>query len=238
MKPTFLLLLLITTSLLRTAPAAESSDAFKSQVQWKLSLDADGKITELAPLAPGSLPTLRKQIEPVVRTWHFTPGKVNGQPAPTETTLSVGVMLDPANASRYHGRITGAATGPMYRHVVKPTYPERAKHFRHEGGVMLWVDFDGEGRVTSVENAPKMGTLPIDSELTDAAIEAVRQWAFRPEVVAGRGTAGKVLVPVCFQMSKKPCQWNREPGADPASNAPIALTSAVGLDMGSANQMP
>jgi hypothetical protein len=42
----------------------------------------------------GYLPTIRQQIEPTVRSWHFTPGKVDGRPEPTRTTLIVGVALE------------------------------------------------------------------------------------------------------------------------------------------------
>lgn len=108
----------------------------ETQIEWTLSLDADGKIAKLAPINENNLPALREQIEPVVHTWHFTPGKVGGQPALTETTLRVGVALDPTHGSEYQGHITFATTGPVYQHMVKPEYPETAQHFGHEGAVI------------------------------------------------------------------------------------------------------
>ena len=58
------------------------------------SLDADGKINSMEPVDPRYLPEVRKQIEPIVRAWHFTPGKLDGRPAPTETTLGVSVAFE------------------------------------------------------------------------------------------------------------------------------------------------
>jgi TonB family protein len=209
------------------------------QIEWTLTLDADGSIVDLAPAHADFLPAVRKQIEPTVRQWHFTPGKVGGQPARTVTTLSVGVALDPTNGDEYKGHVTSAATGATYRHVAKPEYPQAAQHLHHEGAVMLSVDYDAEGRVTTVRNVPKMGTPHVDRSLLDAAIEAVKSWTFRPETVAGHGVAGSALAPICFQMSDASCRWNRQKSGQPIHpGKPVALASVVGLDMGSASRTP
>ena len=187
---------------------AKTPDSFDAQLQWTLGLDADGKVTSLSPTDARFLPAMRKQVEPVVRTWHFTPGKVDGQPAPTETTLRVGVALESTNASQYHGRITFATTGSTYLHVVKPKYPQSAQHSRHEGAIMLLVEYDADGLVTSVRDVPDMGTAKVEPVLIDAAIEAVKHWTFRPETVAGRGVASSALAPICFKLRGDSCNWN------------------------------
>ena len=213
---------------------ASTRDSIETQIEWKLTLDVNGGITELVPIDANYLPAVRQQLEPVIRSWHFTPGKLNGRPAPTETTLRVGVALDATHAGLYHGRITFADTGPTYGHMVQPEYPETAQHFRHEGGVMLLVEYDTEGRVTSVRHVPEMGTAKVDGALRDAAIQAVMRWTYRAETVAGQGVAGRALAPICFTLSHRPCHWNRPKGGKPVeSGRPIALASVVGLDMGS-----
>ena len=80
---TFLLLALLSSAPLQAAN--RDTDDFSRQIEWTLSLDAEGKIVDLHPADPDFLPEVRTQIEPVVRKWHFEPGKVDGRP---ESTLA------------------------------------------------------------------------------------------------------------------------------------------------------
>jgi hypothetical protein len=104
-------------------------------VEWRLSLDAHGEIVRLAPAGEKVLPVVRKQLASIVRGWHFTPGKINGQPAATETTLHVRVALDEASLGDYRMRVLSAATGTFYRHRIAPKYPKEALRFGYEGKV-------------------------------------------------------------------------------------------------------
>lgn len=229
----FLLLALLSFAPLHAA--TRDSDDFSTQIEWTLSLDADGKIVDLQPTDPNFLPEVRAQIEPVVRKWHFEPGKVNGRPAQTQTTLRVGVKF-----TQEHGRITFAGTGPKYLHVETPAYPTHARWGGHEGGVMVLVEFDANGRVTSTKHAPEMQGAKINSELVDTALIAAKRFTFRPERVAEHGVPARALVPVCFMLSENSsCKWKSVPGALPIrSDQPVALTSVVGIDMGHANAAP
>jgi TonB family protein len=228
----FLLLALLAAAI--PLHAASSDDALSADLQWKLSLDADGRIVGLAPTSPDYLPAVRAQIEPVVRRWHFTPGKVDGRPAPTTTTLKVGVAFDTSNPNAVDVRIVSASTGVWLRHVVAPRYPERSLRMNHGGAVVVRVEYDAEGHITSAQNAAEMSTAN-DGLLVNAALDAVRQWTFATELVANHGIAGKALVPVCFEGGREKCHWNSEPGAKPMhANEPSTLGSVVGLDMGEA----
>jgi TonB family protein len=228
------------SSFLVVAHAAKK-DAFTTTIQWRLSLDTDGKIESLTPADLDFLPEVRKQIEPIVRTWHFTPGKLDGRPAPTETTLGVGVAFgaESTNAIRYHVRIVSAGTGGSYKHVVAPRYPGTSPRPHAEGEVMLRVKYDTEGTITSVRSVPEMSADGISPRLIDAAIDAVKQWTFRPETVAGHGVASEVLVPICFNLREEPCHWKPRPDKRPIqSGQALALSSVVGLDTGEARELP
>jgi len=233
-----LLLFFVLSSFAVSAHAAEQRP-FDKTVQWTLSLDADGNIQDLKPVDREYLPDVRKQIEPIVRTWHFTPGKINGRAAPTETTLSVCVRFeaDSANALSYHAHVVSASTGPRYQHVVAPRYPDAAKKSHEEGEVMLWVTFDADGRIVSAKKMSQMSAEHISPVLVDAAINSVKHWTFRTETVGGHGVASEALVPVCFMMSPTAqCQWKQRADKKPVrSGEAIALSSVVGVDTGAAH---
>lgn len=224
------------------ASHAAERQTFQTVIQWTLSLDAEGKVESMKPVDRDHFPDLRRQIEPLVRAWHFTPGKLDGRSAPTETTLGVSVELaaESTNALSYHGRLVGASTGGTFRHVVKPQYPAHAIVAHDEGEVMLRIEYDSNGVVTSARAVPEMSADHVSAELTDAALGAVRKWTFKPETVGGRGIASAALVPICFKMSEEHCQWKPRPGSvDPIrSGDAIALSSVVGVDTGDEKHLP
>jgi TonB family protein len=214
-------------------------ETFDVWIKWNLSLDPEGSIVDLSPIDMDYLPTMRQQIEPAVRAWHFTPGKIDGHPAPTRTTLTVGVALKRSKNEQYVGEIISAVTGPTYKHMVLPEYPHGASHRGSAGGVMLRVDFDSEGRVTSAVDVPEMETAAVDPALTKAALVAVKHWTFRPETVASHGVSGAAFVPVCFRIRDEECRWkDREGGGRFVANEPAPLNSVASVDMGKSGAAP
>jgi TonB family protein len=235
-------LLFVVLSLAFVSAHAAEQLAPQSTISWTLSLDADGRIVKLKPTDPDDLPDVRKQLEPIVRAWHFTPGKVDGRPAPTETTLGVRVAFEPesTNAIRYHVRIDSADTGATYRHMVAPRYPQSSQKAKEEGEVVLWINYDATGAVTSVRNVPAMSADNVSQALIDAATDAAKHWTFRTEMVDGRGVAGEALAPFCFKLRDEPCHWKpwRDKTRPIQSGGAVALSSVVGLDTGEARQLP
>jgi TonB family protein len=216
-----------------------TEETFNVWIKWNLSLDSEGRIVDLSPIDMDYLPTVRQQIEPTVRAWHFTPGKIDGHPAPTRTTLTVGVALERSKNEQYVGQITSAVTGPTYKHMVLPEYPRGASHRGSVGGVMLRVDFDSEGRVTSAIDVPEMETAAVDPALTKAALVAVKHWTFRPETVASHGVSGAAFVPICFRIRDGECRWkDAEGGRRFVANEPAALNSVASVDMGKSGAAP
>lgn len=80
-----------------------------------------------------------------------------------------------------------------------PKYPELARRARVEGSVILLITIDREGRVGEVEVLrspdPRYG-------FDLAAIEAVRQWRYRPALLDGRPVAVQASVMVEFAIGR------------------------------------
>jgi len=80
---------------------------------------------------------------------------------------------------------------------VQPRYPEEARQGRIQGQVVLQVEIDKNGdmqKVTLVSGHPL---------LAPAAIEAVKQWKYKPYLLQGQPVAVDTQVIVNFQLS-----WN------------------------------
>jgi TonB family protein len=76
-----------------------------------------------------------------------------------------------------------------------PRYPAEAKQRRLSGKAIVWVTVDGGGSVTKAE--PLCGH-PV---LTAAAVEAVRQWRFKPALINGKPVeqSGTVFINFTFR---------------------------------------
>ena len=79
-----------------------------------------------------------------------------------------------------------------------PIYPSRARALKQEGLVKLLVSVDVRGMAKDVSVAESSG----HSLLDDAALEAVRNWRFRPASVNGRPVEAQVSVPLRFELRK------------------------------------
>jgi protein TonB len=149
-----------------------------------------------------------------VKQWKYRPYLVNNSPVRFETTALIAYrFLGSNNIPSIKGPITAVAMAPATRvppveesrplqvgsyqlegmlvNRVDPQYPETAKNQRIQGDVVLYVRVDRQGKVTSVN------AVSGRSALLPAAIDAVKQWTYKPFEVGGEAieVEGTVLVP-------------------------------------------
>jgi TonB family protein len=224
MKLAWVLFLCCATSV--ALAAGEAKMPVDLTLQWRVSLDASGGIVAMTPV-DGQNAELYRRLDAAVRGWRFAAGRVDGVPAPAETTLSVDLRLEPTDGG-YRLKLRDAGAGGAYATRTAPKYPDGALMSHRGGGVLLRVQYDSAGRVTDatvVEGGlPKPG-----NDIERAAVASVKHWTFRPESIAGHPKAGEVMVPMCFSARPniRECRFtdpvsNREIGADgPTSIDPI-----------------
>jgi TonB family protein len=102
---------------------------------------------------------------------------------------------------------------------VNPQYPPEAKSQNIEGEVMLRVVIDQDGDVYDVvlvSGSPR---------LAPAAIDAVKQWKYKPYLFSGRAVDAETTVPVNFTLSENP-QAEGVVGTDPVG-LPGSVQSGV-----------
>ena len=77
-----------------------------------------------------------------------------------------------------------------------PRYPPAALRSGITGTVILIISVDAQGNVTDVEVERSSRNRDLDR----AAIQAARKWRFNPAQVDGVNSAGRVRVPVDFNL--------------------------------------
>lgn len=115
-------------------------------------------------------------------------------------------VLLPTSATRRAGsdsepvEVAGEYSDEHVSHRVPPVYPEKARHKRLEGDVLLQAAVNQDGTVDSVQ------VLDGDPQLVAAAVEAVRQWRYEPYYHNGQRAAFRTEVTVRFELPKKTTQ--------------------------------
>ena len=93
-------------------------------------------------------------------------------------------------AERWRG-----VTAPVVIFRVEPDYPDEARKARFQGSVLVAVEVDEHGRIRRLRIAMAAG-LGLDEK----ALEAVRQWRFKPATRDGRPVAVPAQIEVSFHL--------------------------------------
>ena len=92
-------------------------------------------------------------------------------------------------------RIGGGVSSPQLIFKVEPEYSEEARKAKHQGTVELYVEIEQDGKAHRIRVRRSLG-LGLDEK----AIEAVRQWKFKPGLKDGRPVTVEALVTVNFRL--------------------------------------
>jgi periplasmic protein TonB len=103
-----------------------------------------------------------------------------------------GLGEGPGGFTGLHGR---NVTQPVLLSRNDPEYSDEARKAKLQGIVELGIVVNASGQVTNVRVLRSLG-LGLD----ERAIDAVRQWKFRPGTVDGRAVATRAMVEVNFRL--------------------------------------
>jgi TonB family protein len=101
----------------------------------------------------------------------------------------------PKTATPMHTRISQGISAGLIIKKVQPQYPEDAKQARVQGQVVLQVEISKEGTVRNLQ------LISGDPMLAPAAIEAVKQWIYKPYLLNGEPVVVETQVIVNFTLS-------------------------------------
>jgi protein TonB len=122
-------------------------------------------------------------------------GAPNGFPLPTTGNWSVPAPPPPPAANVHPFRSSKMLEGSLI-HRVQPVYPPLARTARIQGEVVLFAVISKSG---SIDNLRVLSGHPM---LAPAAVEAVRQWRYRPYVLNGEPIEVETQITVKFTLSE------------------------------------
>jgi protein TonB len=203
-----LLLALVVVPLFRTDPLPKRETLTMLYLQPPLGAGSNVTKFQAPKLAPRYKPTSTGVTAPVNKTQEAPPplvgtngGVAGGVPggvlsemlnsAPSVPVLSKSSVPAPLKRIRIASRVAEA----NLIHDVAPQYPPEAGRARIEGTVVLMAVIGKDGTVKDVriENG-----LPI---LVQAAIDAVKQWRYRPYMIDGEPVEVDSRITINFTLS-------------------------------------
>jgi protein TonB len=109
--------------------------------------------------------------------------------------ISNAPMAVPKVATPQRVRVSQGVTQGMVLHKVQPTYPPLARTARVQGSVILAAVIGKDG---AIQNLHVLSGHPL---LQQAALEAVKQWRYRPYILNGEPVEVDTQVTVNFTLS-------------------------------------
>jgi TonB family protein len=156
-------------------------------------------------------PLLREAVEDVVREWKFKPVMIGDKAtqvfarATFDFVLSDGIQtangipgeIGPATETPTRVRISsGVSTGLIVR-KVNPAYPEEARRARIQGTVLLRAVIDREGAISDLQY------ISGPNELVESAVDAVRQWRYKPYLLMGSPVEVETQIQINFTLTPR-----------------------------------
>lgn len=134
---------------------------------------------------------LSQAVQEAIREWKFRPVTKDGSTVPVIAKATFNFVLGnedrlvapeiaPATDFPQHIRVSEGVMQGLVLNKVSPEYPAAAKANHVKGAVTLSMVIRKDGTVTDVE----VESGP--AELTAAAVDALRQWRYRPYQFMGR----------------------------------------------------
>lgn len=140
------------------------------------------------------------QQDPLVKSGPSSNGSVF-RGGTTSGSSAGGLYRDPLLAPTEGGGIIGGpfpavgASAPLVLHKVEPEYSEEARKAKYQGTVVLYVEVDPSGRPADIRVVRSLG-LGLDEK----AVEAVKQWRFKPGYEGGTPVTLGIMIEVPFRL--------------------------------------
>jgi len=177
-------------------PPDAKAQGVEGSVVLRALIGKDGRVEKLAVMS-GS-PLLSGAAIDAVKQWVYRPYLLNGEPVEVDTTITVNCSFEGGSAQPgvdYAATVDAAVMTDNTIKRVPPVYPPIAKLSHVQGDVVLHVIIGVNGTVES------MKVVSGHPMLQQAAMDAVKQWVYRPYIVNGVRRRVDTTVTVNFYLT-------------------------------------
>jgi TonB family protein len=185
-----------------SAPSTEDTESRSK----KTGASSDSSKPSASTVTPTKAPTSKAAAPPVIKKTPATPAAISGDaPAPSLAGISadnggtlpnlMGSGTAPTPVLQTMNISQGLSQGLILK-KTQPTYPSIALQMRIEGPVDLLATISKTGNITAVK------ILHGDPQLARAALEAVKQWKYKPYLLDGQPVEIQTQITVNFKLPR------------------------------------
>ena len=182
---------------IESRPPIYTDEALAARIEGIVTLEAavdtQGKIAILRVVKSLGY-GLDQRATGAVLDWKFVPAIRSGVPVKAIAQIDVEFKLPPAHVFR----IGGGVTAPSVISRVEPQYSDEARNARYQGTVVLEVTIKKDGTAEIVRVVRSIGF-----GLDENAVEAIKQWRFKPGMRNGVPVDVSVNVEVNFNLRQQ-----------------------------------
>jgi TonB family protein len=177
-------------------PAEAKAQGIQGAVVLRAVIGTDGAVQNLTVVSGNSL--LVAAALDAVRQWTYKPYLLNGEAVAVRTTVTVNFAFEglrPPTSGSSPDVVSADVMADNTIKKVDPIYPPIAKAAKIQGAVLLDIVIRSDGTVESIK------VISGSSLLQGAAVDAVKQWVYRPYLVDGVPTRIETTVMVNFALT-------------------------------------
>jgi TonB family protein len=182
-------------------PAAALKQGVQGTVVVEVKLDSSGNVGD-AHVVSGPDELRRAALESVLQ-WHLTKSLAgSSRQVSISFSLPDAVPAQPPAAAAGPGaayHVGAGVTAPVLLYKTQPDYTEEARKAKYQGTVLLYIEVDPSGKATNIRVQRSLG-LGLDEK----AIEAVKQWKFKPGYRDGNPVPVSATIEVNFRLLDNP----------------------------------
>jgi TonB family protein len=211
----------LVTKIAPVYPALARQARIQGAVVLEVQINKSGDVENIQIVS--GHPMLASAAIAAVKQWKYKPYLISGDPVEVETTVTVNFTLSGKSAAEgiagnapggvppgltssepedadhpvpQRARVSPGVMQGLLVNMVRPEYPADAKDQNIQGVVLLKVIIDKEG---NVDNTQLISGHPL---LAPAAIEAVKQWKYKPYLLNGNPIEVESQVTVNFTLAE------------------------------------
>ncbi len=197
-------------------PAIAVQSKMEGAVVLDMRVDSSGNVEKVVVVS-GS-PLLARAAMEAVKQWKYTPYVKNGESTAAVSTVRLNFSLESGNgivsesepsldaspprfvvpriARPLRVRVSSGVSSGMLAKKVAPEYPPDARAAGVQGTVVLQANIDKEGNVSNLL------LVSGDPMLAPAAIDAVKQWKYKPYLLNGEAVEVETTIQVNFVLAQ------------------------------------
>jgi bla regulator protein blaR1 len=185
-------------------PPGAARAGVQGEVQVNVLVDAQGApySAEVFGIEPPTATELGGSAVAAALQWRYEPAVRDGQAVSEALLVPVSFTLRPDAGETLPTPDPLRSIGVSYRKLTPPVYPASAVSNQLTGTVFVRLELDSDGIASGArieQISPATAT-----ELGDAALQAIRNWQFSPQIRNGQAIASEARIPIEFKLSDAP----------------------------------